>query len=92
MVDHSSGNIASEEGKKFIDDLNKEFGNDRIRFYPGVGYRHLMIVNGYDFSDLQLQPPHDHIGKKIEDLLPRGKNSEVLVDLIKKSEKLFKDH
>ena len=92
MVDHSSGNISSEEGKKFIDDLNKEFGNDRIRFYPGVGYRHLMIVNGYDFSDLQLQPPHDHIGKKIEDLLPRGKNSEVLVELIKKSEKLFKDH
>jgi 2,3-bisphosphoglycerate-independent phosphoglycerate mutase len=51
-----------------------------------------MIVNGYDFSDLQLQPPHDHIGKKIEDLLPRGENSEVLVELIKKSEKLFKDH
>ena len=92
MVDHSSGHISSEEGKKFIDELNKEFSSDRIRFYPGVGYRHLMIVNGYDFSDLQLQPPHDHIGKKIEDLLPRGKNSEVLVDLIKKSEKLFKDH
>jgi 2,3-bisphosphoglycerate-independent phosphoglycerate mutase len=92
MVDHSSGHISSEEGKIFIEDLNKEFGSDRIRFYPGVGYRHLMIVHGYDFSDLQLQPPHDHIGKKIQDLLPSGKNSEVLIELIKKSEKLFKDH
>jgi 2,3-bisphosphoglycerate-independent phosphoglycerate mutase len=92
MVDHSSGHISSEEGKKFIDELNKEFSNDRIRFYPGVGYRHLMIVNGYDFSDLQLQPPHDHIGKKVIDLLPLGKNAEVLIELIKKSEKLFKDH
>ena len=92
MIDHSSGHISSEEGKKFIDELNKEFGSDRIRFYPGVGYRHLMIVNGYDFSDLQLQPPHDHIGKKIVDLLPRGKNAEILIGLIRKSEKLFKDH
>lgn len=92
MVDHSSGHISSEEGRIFIGELNKEFGSDRIRFYPGVGYRHLMIVNGYDFSDLQLQPPHDHIGKKIADLLPAGKNSEVLVELINKSEILFKDH
>jgi 2,3-bisphosphoglycerate-independent phosphoglycerate mutase len=92
MFDHSSGHISSEEGKKFIDELNKEFSSDRIRFYPGVGYRHLMIVNGYDFSDLQLQPPHDHIGKKVIDLLPSGKNAEVLIELIKKSEKLFKDH
>ncbi len=92
MVDHSSGHISSEEGKKFIDELNKEFGSDRIRFYPGVGYRHLMIVNGYNFPDLQLQPPHDHIGKKLIDLLPRGQNAEVLIELIKKSEKLFKDH
>jgi len=92
MLDHSSGHISSEEGKKFIDELNKEFSSDRIRFYPGVGYRHLMIVNGYDFSNLQLQPPHDHIGKKVIDLLPSGKNAEVLIELIKKSEKLFKDH
>ena len=92
MVDHSSGHISSEEGKKFIDELNKEFSSDHIRFYPGVGYRHLMIVNGYDFSDLQLQPPHDHIGKKVIDLFPRGKNAEVLIELIKKSEILFKDH
>jgi 2,3-bisphosphoglycerate-independent phosphoglycerate mutase len=92
MIDHSSGHISSEEGKKIIEDLNKEFGSDRIRFYPGVGYRHLMIINGYDFSDLQLQPPHDHIGKKVIDLLPRGKNADVLVELIHKSEKLFQDH
>ena len=92
MFDHSSGHISSEEGKTFIDELNKKLSSDRIRFYPGVGYRHLMIANGYDFSDLQLKPPHDHIGEKIEDLLPCGKNAEVLIDLIRKSEKLFKDH
>lgn len=92
MVDHSSGNISSEEGKNFIEELNKTLGSERIRFFPGVGYRHLMVVKGYDFPDLQLQPPHDNIGVEIEKLLPRGENADILIDLIKKSEKLFKDH
>jgi 2,3-bisphosphoglycerate-independent phosphoglycerate mutase len=92
MADHSSGHISSEEGKIIIAELNKELGNKHIRFYPGVGYRHLMVVQGYDFSDLQLQPPHDHIGAEITSLLPRGKNKEFLIDLILKSEKLFKNH
>jgi 2,3-bisphosphoglycerate-independent phosphoglycerate mutase len=92
MVDHSSGHISSEEGKQFIEELNKALGSDCVKFYPGVGYRHLMIVKNYDFPDLQLQPPHDNIGVEIEKLLPRGKNADVLIELIKKSEKLFKDH
>jgi 2,3-bisphosphoglycerate-independent phosphoglycerate mutase len=51
-----------------------------------------MIVKDYDFPDLQLQPPHDNIGVETIKLLPRGKNADVLIGLIKKSEKLFKDH
>jgi 2,3-bisphosphoglycerate-independent phosphoglycerate mutase len=92
MRDHSSGHISSEEGKLFIDELNTTLGNEHVRFYPGVGYRHLMVVKGFDFPDLQLQPPHDNIGVEITKLLPRGKNADILVDLIKKSETLFKDH
>ena len=92
MIDHSSGHISSEEGKIFIDELNKSLGSEHVRFYPGVGYRHLMVVKGYDFPDLQLFPPHDNIGVKTDKLLPHGKNSDILVEFIKKSEKLLKDH
>jgi 2,3-bisphosphoglycerate-independent phosphoglycerate mutase len=92
MIDHSSGHISSEEGKLFIEELNKTLGNEHVRFYPGVGYRHLMVVQGYDFPDLQLQPPHDNIGVETASLLPRGKNADVLIDLLKKSETLLKDH
>ncbi len=92
MLDHSSGHITSEEGKAFVEDLNNKLGNENIKFYPGVGYRHLMIITGGDFSDMILQPPHDNIGIEISKLLPQGKNSEVLTDLIKKSESIFKDH
>ena len=92
MVDHSSGHISSEEGKIFIEELNKTLASEHVRFYPGVGYRHLMVVKGYDFPDLQLQPPHDNIGVETAKLLPRGVNADVLIDLMRKSEALFKDH
>ena len=92
MMDHSSGHISSEEGKAFIDEMNKNFGSDDIRFYPGVGYRHLMVVKNHDFSEITTMPPHDHIGKKIVDLLPRGKNVELLNDIIAKSKSLFANH
>jgi 2,3-bisphosphoglycerate-independent phosphoglycerate mutase len=92
MADHSAGHITSDEGKIFIEELNKSLGDERIRFYPGVGYRHLMVVKGYDFSDVQTSPPHDFIGTNINELLPKGKNSDLLNDLIQKSRQLFKDH
>jgi 2,3-bisphosphoglycerate-independent phosphoglycerate mutase len=92
MIDHSSGHISSEEGKIFIEELNKTLGSEHVRFYPGVGYRHVRVVKGYDFPDLQLQPPHDNIGIEIKKIMPRGKNADVLIDLIKKSENLLKDH
>ncbi len=92
MVDHSSGHISSEEGKIFIEELNKTLGSEHVKFYPGVSYRHLMVIRDYDFPDLQLQPPHDNIGVEIANLLPRGKDADILIELIKKSENLFKDH
>jgi 2,3-bisphosphoglycerate-independent phosphoglycerate mutase len=92
MADHSAGHISNEEGKVLIDVLNTAFADDRKRFYPGVGYRHLMVINGYDFSDIVTSPPHDHIGVKIADLLPKGKNAEILVEIITKSRGLFKEH
>ena len=91
MADHSAGHISNEEGKALINEMNTAFADNRKRFYPGVGYRHLMVINGYDFSDVVTSPPHDHIGANIAELLPRGRNAEVLVELITKSRGLFKD-
>ena len=92
MADHSAGHISSEEGKILIGELNHIFGNDQLRFYPGVGYRHLMVVRGNDFSSLSTQPPHDMIGRKIISILPRGKNSEFPITLILKSRDVFRNH
>ncbi|MEN6385810.1 MAG: cofactor-independent phosphoglycerate mutase [Phycisphaerales bacterium] len=91
MADHSAGHISTPEGAKIIDDLNSTLGTDKIKFYPGVSYRHLCVIKGMDF-DVYTEPPHDIIGQSAEKNLPRGKNAEILTDLMAKSKQLLADH
>lgn len=92
MIDHSSGNLTSEEGKELIEEMNRCCSNDNVRFYPGVGYRHLMVVHGMDFTGLTTFPPHDNIGKSVESIVPEGTNAEFLRSLIKRSQEILPQH
>ena len=91
MADHSAGNISTEEAGKLINELNDDLGNERVKFYSGVSYRHLVVFKGLDF-DVQTYPPHDHIDTPAEKILPRGKGSELLIDLMARSQQLFANH
>jgi len=91
MEDHSAGHISTEEASQLIEELNDHFGNRQMRFYAGVSYRHLLLFKGVEF-DVQTYPPHDHIGKPIEKILPRGKGAEALRDLMARSQQLFANH
>lgn len=91
MADHSAGHISTKEAAKLVEDLNKTLGNNYIKFYPGVSYRHLCVIKGIDF-DVYTEPPHDIIGQEILKNLPRGKNAEVLLELMAKSQQLMADH
>ncbi len=91
MADHSAGHISTEEAGKLIKELNEQFGNEQIHFYSGVSYRHLLVCKGFDF-DVQTYPPHDCIDSVIEKILPRGKGSEMLIDLMARSQQLFVNH
>jgi 2,3-bisphosphoglycerate-independent phosphoglycerate mutase len=91
MVDHSAGHISTEEGRELIKVLSEQLGNEQICFYPGVSYRHLTVFKGIDL-DVHTCPPHDHIGTAINKILPRGKSSEMLIDLMARSQQIFVNH
>lgn len=91
MADHSAGHISTEEGTKLITELNELLGNDKIRFYCGVSYRHLLVFKSCDF-DVQTYPPHDYINSPIDRILPRGKGTETLIDLMARSQQFFVNH
>lgn len=85
IKDYSAGHISSEEAKILIETLDTEIGNEELRFYPGISYRHLLIARNNLGAEAECTPPHDITGKKIEEYLPRGKEGDIFSDLIKKS-------
>lgn len=98
IVSHSAGHITTRESKELIDTLNRELSSRHIKFYCGLDYRHILVLKNGFSSKIQCFPPHDNVGKFVENLLPRAieqngiKTEQVLKFLIKNSEKILKTH
>jgi 2,3-bisphosphoglycerate-independent phosphoglycerate mutase len=91
MADSTAGHISSDEAKRMITDLGNEIGSQTFAFFPGVGYRHLLVWKGGE-SELQLTPPHDISGKAIGPYLPQGKGAEPIIRLMRLSREFLKEH
>jgi 2,3-bisphosphoglycerate-independent phosphoglycerate mutase len=89
MWDYSAGHISTGEARQLIQGL----GSDSIEFYPGTSYRHICKISGREETLLATcTPPHDIPGKAIEQYLPRGPGSQLLNELMAKSEAVLRDH
>ena len=58
LKNHSAGHITTEEADELIKFLEERLGTDRIHFYTGVQYRHLLVVKGGN-KNIHCVPPHD---------------------------------
>lgn len=92
MADHSAGHITTEEGARLITEFAKAINESNAKFYTGVSYRHLCVINGINFDKIQTQPPHDIIGQNAVKNMPNGKNSDMLREMMAKSQQLFENH
>ena len=99
MADYSAGHIDTAESAELIRAVNARLGKDGIRFYAGVGYRHLAVVESGKWkveskglADTTCTPPHDISGQSIEKFFPSGAGAERLRHLMTESVALLKDH
>lgn len=75
LKNHSAGHISNEESHELIDFLNEKLGSERVTFYKGVSYRHLVVIKGGK-KQLDCTPPHDVPGKPFKDYLVKAKTVE----------------
>lgn len=68
ILDHSSGEISTEDAAILLEAVKKEFETEGYHFYTGTSYRHLLIWEQGRVIDLI--PPHDILEKKIGNYLP----------------------
>lgn len=97
IKNHSAGHISTEEANELIHFLNEKLGNENVQFYPGVSYRHLLVIKGGN-KNINCTPPHDVPGTPFKDVLIQTKIKEakqtcdLLNNLILKSQELLENH
>lgn len=91
MVDYSADEITTAESGQLIAEVGNRLGNGQLKFYPGFGFRHLLVWEGGP-ADLKLTPPHDISGQVITPYLPQGRGSEILSALMKESNGFLPRH
>lgn len=77
IKNHSAGHISNAEAYELIEFLNKKLGNEIIRFYPGVSYRHLLVIKGGN-KHMSCTPPHDVPGKPFRSYLIKPEIEEAV--------------
>lgn len=87
IIDHSSGEISTEECAVLLEAVKKELEDETYQFYVGTSYRHCLIWK--DGRIIELSQPHDVLGRVIAPYLPAD---EKLLSMMKKSYEILKDH
>jgi 2,3-bisphosphoglycerate-independent phosphoglycerate mutase len=71
LKDYSGGHPSAALADDAVAAMNRSFGNEAIRFCPGVSYRTLLLLSGAGFSTMvATEKPDDHHGDHIDDILP----------------------
>jgi len=97
IKNHSAGHISTEESRIIVNDLNTGLADEFMHFYPGLSYRHLLVLKNGN-PEINLTPPHDVPGSYWEDVLPKPINdkgndtSAILTELIIKSHRFLEKH
>lgn len=92
MVDYCAGDISTEEAHEIIKTVQEKLGNDIYSFYGGVSYRHCLVVANGTVDLGNMTPPHDISGRIIGEYLSKSENAKPLIELMKKSYDILKDH
>ena len=90
MADFTADHISNEKAREIISLLNKKNTDKNFKFYPGVSYRNLLILNDTDgfLGETKTTPPHDIIGKDISSYLPQGPNGDLICNIMNDSSKI----
>ena len=97
IKNHSAGHISDEEAYELVNYLNEHLADERVRFYPGVSYRHLLKIKGGN-KHICCTPPHDVPGTPYKDVMIKADSHEadetveLINRLIIRSQELLAKH
>lgn len=91
MRDFSAGHISTPEAAALISAVQESCGSAQFTFYPGISYRHLLVVkNG--FPSLTTVPPHDYMDQEVTAAYQAYLRIKPLKELMEKSSATLAAH
>ena len=78
ILDHSSGEISTEDADILMDAIREAFNNEEFSFFTGTSYRHITVWKNGEV--LELEPPHDHLGQVIGQFLPENPKFRAMME------------
>lgn len=91
MIDYSAGHISTSEAKILMKLLDEKFGNEKLKFYPGISYRNL-LVSSILSPAVRCTPPHDILGKQIKEYMPKGETQKIIIRFMEDSRLILSGH
>lgn len=77
LKDFSGGRVTQANAAELIQALNDHFGSDKVRFYPGLSYRNILVLSGPEFTArVKADKPDDNHGEHLVDHLPMAEGPE----------------
>jgi 2,3-bisphosphoglycerate-independent phosphoglycerate mutase len=90
MESYSCGNIATEDSRAIVMELAEALDDGTFKLYPGVAYRHILVVTGHpDLLDASYTPPHDISDRPFAGHLPSGPGADILLELMDRARPLL---
>jgi len=90
MASYSAGGITTEESTAIITGISTALDDETFKLYPGVAYRHILVVTAHpEVLGMTFTPPHDISDKVVEAFLPAGPDADLLLDYMARAKALI---
>lgn len=91
ILDPTGGQISTEEARELIELIRRKLSSRRIKFYPGAGYRNIMVWQGGS-EDVNCTSPFKIVGEPFAGYMPEGDGDDMLQQLMYDSLEILNEH
>ena len=92
MTSYAAGHISTAESNAIVCDIATSLDDGTFTLYPGVAYRHILVVKDHpELLDISFTPPHDISDRPVAAYLPHGPGAELLLDFMQRAKPLLEN-
>jgi len=86
MASYSAGHIPTCDSRELVGEIAAVLDDGVTRLYPGIAYRHILVVKGHkELLACRYTPPHDISDKPWADHAPAGAGAELVIDYMERA-------